>query len=415
MITRLRVKNFKCLRDVSVDLDPFTVLIGKNDTGKTSLLEAIHILSRMIAGDAARALQGPWALENLLSIGASSTAGAIGYEVDLAPSARTRLEASSSYKLSISPSPIGGAVHVQDEEISVDGRPDIRLGFSDTTPAFAYAEEQGSEGKFHGTVRSDPVLSRARAWSLPALTAIASSLTSGMSYALSSDQLMRAAAYDPDNPDREPRMTSGGYGLPLVLDALAGSDRISFAKLEAELQVLVPNVRSIQLKPWSSRGEPSQVFIGKKLEFVLSEMDRSAVPAPLMSDGVFLILGYLALAYAPSSPAIMLLEEPENGVHPRALANVANLLRRITEPGRGSKQAQVIVTTHSPYLLDFVPPESVRVFARKSTGETVIGRLTDLPMVRARLEAGYSLGELWFNVGEEQLLRDLLNAAPTVE
>lgn len=68
-----------------------------------------------------------------------------------------------------------------------------------------------------------------------------------------------------------------------------------------------------------------------------------------------------------------------------------------------------MLTTHSPYLLDFVPPESVIVFGRKANnGETVAASLLDLPGVRERLDGGYSLGEMWFNVGEDTLLEGRL-------
>jgi AAA15 family ATPase/GTPase len=46
MITHLTVQNFKCLGDVSIDLAPFTILIGANDSGETSLLDAISLLGR---------------------------------------------------------------------------------------------------------------------------------------------------------------------------------------------------------------------------------------------------------------------------------------------------------------------------------------------------------------------------------
>ena len=49
MITHLHIQNFKCLRDVQVDLAPFTILIGPNDSGKSSLLDAVQFLG-IVAG-----------------------------------------------------------------------------------------------------------------------------------------------------------------------------------------------------------------------------------------------------------------------------------------------------------------------------------------------------------------------------
>ena len=46
MITQVTIKNFKCLRDVTVNLEPFTVFVGANGSGKTSFLQALDLLCR---------------------------------------------------------------------------------------------------------------------------------------------------------------------------------------------------------------------------------------------------------------------------------------------------------------------------------------------------------------------------------
>ena len=60
MITRLRVKNFKALRDVEINLTPIHVLIGPNDSGKTSILDALAALCRSVDHDLADAFLGSW-------------------------------------------------------------------------------------------------------------------------------------------------------------------------------------------------------------------------------------------------------------------------------------------------------------------------------------------------------------------
>ena len=60
MITRLRVKNFKALRDVEVQLTPIHVLIGPNDSGKTSILDALAALCRSVDHDLTEAFLGSW-------------------------------------------------------------------------------------------------------------------------------------------------------------------------------------------------------------------------------------------------------------------------------------------------------------------------------------------------------------------
>ena len=121
------------------------------------------------------------------------------------------------------------------------------------------------------------------------------------------------------------------------------------------------------------------------------------------SAGVRLILFFIALAYHPSPPKIILLEEPENGLHPRRLQEVLGLLRKTTEGRHGGQAAQVILTTHSPYLLDSVDIEKdqVLVFRRNDDGTR-----TAEPVESGRLDPfldEFMLGEVWYNQGEEGL------------
>jgi predicted ATPase len=60
MITKLKVKNFKALRDVEIDLTPIHVLIGPNDSGKTSILDALAALCRSVNHKLAQAFLGSW-------------------------------------------------------------------------------------------------------------------------------------------------------------------------------------------------------------------------------------------------------------------------------------------------------------------------------------------------------------------
>jgi predicted ATPase len=100
----------------------------------------------------------------------------------------------------------------------------------------------------------------------------------------------------------------------------------------------------------------------------------------------------------------VLVEEPENGIHPRRLGEIINLLRQLTSGKAFETQCQVILTTHSPYLLDHVnaQEDQVLVFQRQSDG-----RCTATPL-DVRKIATYSddflLGEIWTNATEEGLV-----------
>ena len=80
------------------------------------------------------------------------------------------------------------------------------------------------------------------------------------------------------------------------------------------------------------------------------------IRAQQASDGAILFLGLLALIYSPEPPKLLLIEEPEKGVYPKRLEEVIRLIRRLQEAPSGRPAPQIIMTTHSPYLLDSFHP-----------------------------------------------------------
>jgi len=90
---------------------------------------------------------------------------------------------------------------------------------------------------------------------------------------------------------------------------------------------------------------------------------------------------------------LLLIEEPETGIHARRAAVVVNLLRKLSEGVDGLPPTQVIVTTHSPYVLDFLKPEEVLLLRKDADGAAVASRMADVPLLDERLQEQF-LGEL---------------------
>src|SRR6185437_2798899 len=138
MITKLHVQNFKCLRDVSVELRPFTVLIGKNDTGKSSLLEAIHTLGGLTRAKPERTAP----IDQLAWKGTDPPW--IEWEVEVAATERNRLPGTAKYDLRVSPSSKDpGGIYPDSERLTIEGQ-DIHVGFAGTGSSRAlYLQENG--------------------------------------------------------------------------------------------------------------------------------------------------------------------------------------------------------------------------------------------------------------------------------
>jgi predicted ATPase len=118
-----------------------------------------------------------------------------------------------------------------------------------------------------------------------------------------------------------------------------------------------------------------------------------------MSNGVLLALTFLALRHTDARR--FLVEEPENGIHPRAMGEVVKGLRATASlPG-----GQVIATTHSPLLLNYVDPTEALVVTRDDEHGVRVTPMTETPWFKERSQ-DFDLGELWYNVGERELMRD---------
>jgi len=101
------------------------------------------------------------------------------------------------------------------------------------------------------------------------------------------------------------------------------------------------------------------------------------------------MLAYLTVLHDPDPPRFIGIEEPENFLHPRLLPELAEECRAAAE------RSQVLITSHSPFLLDTMRAEEVRVLYRDDVGCTQAVRASDIQGIPQLIEAGASLGHLW--------------------
>src|SRR5262249_819725 len=137
--------------------------------------------------------------------------------------------------------------------------------------------------------------------------------------------------------------------LASVLDALLNTPgRAAFLAIESALHDAIPTLNGINLPPVEHQQG------AKAVEFILTGNGQPAItiPATLPSTGALLLTAYLVLAYG-NAPGLLLIEEPENGLHPSRLELVIGILRKISKGEVGNRKRQVVVTTHSPLLLNY--------------------------------------------------------------
>jgi AAA15 family ATPase/GTPase len=350
MISHFKVKNYKCLADVSLPLTPIHVLIGQNDTGKTSLFEAIEAAVRV--GNQPALQMHPLSAFNSKDFGElinhRANAKNISLSFDYQPTKNT------------------AEIVRHDFMFSVDN-PQGNKRLKNSPPPYHIKLQ----------------VLRFR----PKLMAIPSISTSIPQFEIDSE----------------------GFGLSTLLDQITGDNVEQFVNLQKSFLEYFPKYKRIMLVPaqaYNRQYEPDRnndnynPGVGKEVRLATSDGDIRLAQA---SDGVILMLGFLALSYSPKPPNIILIEEPENGIHPRRLIELAKLLKRFVQ--KDNNAPQIIMTTHSPYLLSEFQPEEVTLMRRQPDGSAKAFPLRDAPHIRERMGSEFYLGELWYNLDEEELLK----------
>lgn len=391
MITRFRVQNYKALRDVTLHLTPIHVLIGPNDTGKTSILEAIAALCRSVEMPLSSAFTGAWEGRSLVWYGDDSHDDTVYFDVEW-----TCDEQSFGYQLDCKFPPQSRKVLTAKEFLPSVTREGIATasgapGVSKSLVAICASDEVEYTNSGFLKTSAQKVLEALR----------------GVQVCRWDPRILALPAA-PD-ADRRFRVDPSGFGLALCLDDILGYDRDRFTSLESRFREIFPQIKSIKLIPGKAFKSPienaEQVpFLNKAdgkglyFEFIGS---GELVSAAQVSDGVLLVLAYLTLLYLPKPPRVLLVEEPENGIHPKRLQDVLKILRELVAE---QSHTQVILTTHSPYVVDLFEPNEVTLCEKNADGSVSVQRLSESETVRQQINV-FTLGEIWTAEGDEALGR----------
>jgi predicted ATPase len=207
-------------------------------------------------------------------------------------------------------------------------------------------------------------------------------------------------------------MDIDGFGLATLLDDINSNDPKTFLRINEKFCEYLPQYHSVRIrseKAVTRHWENNQYrasFGDQTGKGIHLEMGKNTfIGARQSSDGAILFLGFLALANLPDPPRLLLIEEPENGIYPKRIEQVVDLLRRFSEEGSAGKCPQIVMTTHSPYVLSHFKPEEVTFLSRRKDGTVQARPLKDAPNISQRL-SGFYLGELWYNLSEQELFTD---------
>ena len=399
-LSRFGVKNYKCLGDIDIPLTPIHVLIGENDAGKTSLLEAMAALCASSEQPLAQVFPKPWEGRELVYNGSQEASVELsGHWEPSENETKGSEERPFRYGFTVDFPLNGMGCKTLDEWVEVGPtfqRQPLEGNSSSRTTLFRWREGKVSRE------RVDP--------SGPEL--LVQIIRSAQKYSFNPRQMAMPAAFD---KGRRFRMDPDGFGLATMLDDLIGHDRKAFDELEERYCSFFPQFKTIRTRTEIGLDRHDQgtgMFTASQKDgkaIYLETQNGEEIRAQRASDGAILFLGLLALAYLPEPPKVLLLEEPENGIYPKRLGQVLELLKQLVGREEAVRFPQIIMTTHSPYVLSFFEPKEVTFLRRPAddpNGAVRACPLRDAPNINERLGDEFNLGELWFNLSEEELFGD---------
>lgn len=416
MITRIEALNYRCLRDVSVPLSRFQVLVGPNASGKTTFLDVIGFMRDLVTDDIDAAL------EKRTQNPAEMLFGRTGEQFELALEAKIPQTLQEQNK---------SATTCHFDTI----RYEVAIGFDETMRQFEFKAEQclllkgqPSEPAMHTvfpsvcrprkslshTLRqgSEKIILKknpagndsfnnefskvpSKGWSpsfklgthksalrfLPAdeeVAPITLWFRQFLSAGIQPIMLNSVALREPSQPSKASGFLPDGSNLPWVVARFRKERPDVFRNWITHLRTALPSLSDIEAieQPWD-----------RFTYLVFHYENDQKIPSWFVSDGTLRLVALTLLAYLDDAEGVYLVEEPENGIHPQALSAVCDSLSSVYA-------AQVLLATHSPIVLNGVDAAHVLCFAKDEKGMTDIVSGRDHPNL-SQWKGSVSLGTLF--------------------
>lgn len=384
-VERLRVVNFRALRDVAIrDMTPLTVLLGPNGSGKSTVFDVFAFLAECFADGIRRAWDKRGRFRQL------RTRGGIGPIIIELRYREARKATPITYHLEIDETRAGPAVTREWMQWTRGrgGKPFRFLDYQNGIGRVISGDTpEADDERIDVPLASADVLAVSTLGQLaanPRVKALRAFVTGWhLSY------LSAAATRGNPEAGAQERLSQTGDNLPNVIQYLREQHPDRLAGIFDILRRRIPRLEKFD----------AEVLADGRLLLTLKDAPfDEPVLARFASDGTIKLLVYLIQLHDPHPPPLIGIEEPENFLHPRLLPELAE------ECAGASQHTQLLVTTHSPFFVDGLVPEQVRVIARDERGYSQVQRVADMPGIKHFMEAGASLGDLWmegrFSLGD---------------
>lgn len=378
-LSEVRLERFKAaFKPGPITLQPFNLVIGRNGSGKSTLLEALQWIDATLRRDAREASSRYFGSGDLVNL--RSRTSTPYFRLTLRWSWSDGFD-TRALRYSLTVEDRAGLPHIVDEELctldargavvrpivttSSLGRTSMRkVSFMNSAPIHVSTPDRLALGIAISTQEG----SDADAWIRP----LRSFWERAVFLRLSPNRLAKGSPAT--RASHEPLLDEEGQTLPALLSELNDGQR---AALVSAIGEILPGIRGVSV----SRAELGRdALVNYSLEERMPHRGRSGrllfpIPAWMLSEGTRRITAILALLHREPPPTLLCIEEVENGLDPWTTREVLSHLQSAAENG-----VQVILTSHSPWLLDHVDMGTI-LQVRRVDGDTRYDRFVDRPEV----------------------------------
>jgi len=375
-IESLKVSNFRALQSLELnDLTPFTALLGPNGSGKTTVFDVFNFLSECFQ----KGLRSAWdSRGRAREIKTRDQNGPVVFEIKYRERKGDPL---MSYHLALDE--IKGKVVVEKEWLAWRregyGKPFRFLEYSRGIGKVASGDLPDAQDTRIPSPLTSPDLLAVNAIGQmaehPRVAALRNFITDWHVSYLSINDTRELQDAGPQE-----RLSKSGGNLANVIQYFSENHPKRLEHIFDRLRERVPRVGVALSEPQDD---------GRLLLQIKDAPFARPILARFASDGTLKLLAYLILLHDAEPPQFIGIEEPENFLHPKLLPILAEECRAAAE------SSQVLVTTHSPFFVNAMQPDEVRVLYRNKRGYTESVRAVDCEGVTEQMEQGAQLGELW--------------------
>jgi predicted ATPase len=342
-------QDYGCLKKVRADLTPLHAFIGPNDSGKSTLLHGLRTLVQL-AGDHFEHKGAVWKPFDPFFMDPTPQAGN-----GAGPLGRA----------------LGCGVEGGTYDVWWDGVELLEAATIDGEDPRRVRRHWDAPSRFGGDV---PVLK--------SIVPLLAQLRAARLVRFDPDALRRPSGLIPETAPVG-FLDERGLGLAGTYFAIRNRDDETFSAIVRDVRLHFPTIKGIRIKV----ATPSEVVLEADLT------SGAKVEAHRMSEGLLYYLAFAALRHL-DPVSLLLVEEPENGLHPARIVEVMRILRAIAEEG-----TQVILATHSPLVINEMLPEEVSIVTRTEAEGTSVTLMKDTANF-AKRSSVYALGELWLSFAD---------------